>query len=195
MKQNFNMIISKEKLLAAYANGCNGERKMLENLFGVDVFKPNVTERIKTFEDACRELGENHPFVHAYNGYAKNISEENKNNVDVIAYLKLRIICAALNEGWEPLFDKDELRYYPWFTLYTNDEIGKMTKEERDKICRVVGRAYGNAYAYGGLVYAYASNASSFSYTSYGSRLAFKTKELAEYAGTQFIEIYRDFMV
>lgn len=26
-----------------------------------------VTERIKTFEDACNELGENHPMVSAYN--------------------------------------------------------------------------------------------------------------------------------
>ena len=38
---------------------------------------------------------------------------------------------------------------------------------------RVVGRAYHNAYAFGGLVYAYANHASTSSGTYYGSRLAF----------------------
>ena len=38
---------------------------------------------------------------------------------------------------------------------------------------RVVGRAFNNASAGGGLVYASADHASSYSYTSYGSRLAF----------------------
>lgn len=42
--------------------------------------------------------------------------------------------------------------------------------------CRVVGRAVSGAVAYGGLVYAYAHNVSSSSYTSYGSRLAFSGK-------------------
>ena len=66
----------------------------------VDDKPKDVTERIKTFEDACEELGNDHPFVRTYNEYARNISEENKNDVDIIAYLKLRIIVAALNEGY-----------------------------------------------------------------------------------------------
>lgn len=67
-------------------------------------------------------------------------------------------------------------------------------KVERPR-CRVVGRASNNANANGGLVYSCAVNVSSYSNTNYGSRLAFKTEELAEYAGKQFIEIYRDFMI
>ena len=39
--------------------------------------------------------------------------------------------------------------------------------------CRVVGRSDGTAYAYGGLVYAYASYVSTSSGTNFGSRLAF----------------------
>ena len=60
----------------------------------VDIKKP-VTERIKTFEDACKELG-NHPFVKEYaliNPFTNFYSK------DLIAYLKLRIITAALNEA------------------------------------------------------------------------------------------------
>jgi len=66
-----------------------------------------------------------------------------------------------------------------------SDEV----KEER----RVVGRACGHASAYGGLVYAHAYSVSSYSYTVSGSRLAFKSEELAEYAGKQFAEIYADY--
>lgn len=63
-----------------------------------------VTERIKTFEDACKELGEEHPFVVAYDAWIMN--EEFDDQLDIIAYLKLRIIAAALNEGWKPQFTK-----------------------------------------------------------------------------------------
>lgn len=38
---------------------------------------------------------------------------------------------------------------------------------------RCVGRAFYNAYASGGLVYAYANSAASVSYTGHGARLAF----------------------
>ena len=130
----------------------------------VDDTPKDVRDRIKTLQDACNELGDVHPFVRAYNGYAKNISEENKNDVDVLAFLKLRIITAALNEGWEPQFEEGESRWYPWFTN-----------------------------KYGGLVFACAIGAGSYSYSFYGVRLAFKSKELAEYAGKQFIDIYKYF--
>lgn len=104
----------------------------MHKVFGEDTFKPkDIMERVKTFEDACRELGEEHPFVRSYNGYTNNIHENNKNDTDILAYLKLRIICAALNEGWEPQFTEDEWRYYPWFWLYTQDEIDNMNEDEK----------------------------------------------------------------
>lgn len=152
-----------------------------------------VTERIKTFEDACRELGENHPFVRAYNGYAKNISEENKNDGDIIAYLKLRIIAAALNEGWEPTFDKDEHRHYPWFYVYTKKEYEELDENDK-KSCRVPLRLNSHASAYSGLVFTNAIYAGSNSCAHISVRLAFKTKELAEYCGKQFINEWADFL-
>ena len=57
----------------------------------------------------------------------------------------------------------------------------------------MVGRGGGLAGAYYGLVCSSAFNASSFSGTNYGSRLAFKSEKLAAYAGRQFAEIYADF--
>lgn len=86
----------------------------MHKVFGEDTFKPkDIMERVKTFEDACRELGEDHPFVSAYTAWIKH--EEFDDQEDILAYMKLRIICAALNEGWEPQFTEDEWRYYPWF--------------------------------------------------------------------------------
>lgn len=187
--------IQKENVLNAYKNGNQDQKALLENLFGKDMFQPqDIKERVKTFEDAYRELGENHPFVRAYNGYAKNISEENKNDGDIIAYLKLRIICAALNEGWKPTFDKDEWRYYPWFYIYTQKEYEKLDEDDK-KSCRVPLRSSSYAGAYGGLVYASAYYAGSYSLSHVGVRLVFKARELAEYCGKQFIDIWADLLI
>lgn len=184
--------IDKSKLMEAYKAANDEQKQFLVNLYGKDVFKPaDVRERIKTFEDACEALG-NHAFV---NQYRRIIEEQNppmdETAKDLIAYLKLRIICAALNEGWEPTFANEEYRWYPWFVVYTKEELDRMSEEKRR---RVVGRSNFYANASGGLVYASAYYASSGSISNLGSRLAFKSEELADYAGKQFIEIYADFV-
>lgn len=55
-----------------------------------------------------------------------------------------------------------------------------LRKSESEKVerprCRVVGRASNNANANGGLVYSYAYIVSSYSHTSYGSRLTLRRK-------------------
>lgn len=150
----------------------------------VDEKPQDVTERIKTFEDAIRELGENHPLVKEWTVLGQNLSP------DLEAYLRLRIITAALNEGWEPQFTKGERRWYFWYGLITKEQYDKLSAEDKS---RVVGRGGSNAGAYGGLVYAHADNAPSYSNSNIGSRLAFKSEKLAAYAGRQFAEIYADF--
>lgn len=149
-----------------------------------------VTERIKTFEDACRELGDAHPFVQHYRTYEAQMHGNLVDMDDIAAYLKARIIVAALNEGWTPKFEKGEWRYAPWYSLLTNEEIEELDEDEKQNVCRVVGRSSSYASAYGGLVDSYASYVSTSSYTGSGSRLAFKTSDLAKYAGKQFIEIF-----
>lgn len=155
-----------------------------------------VTERIKTFEDACNELGEDNLMVRVYQTLIARAGKTEQSlaewmGKDVVAFLKLRIITEALNEGWHPKFTEDEYRYYPWFYIYTKEEYDNFSEEEKR---RCVGRAYGSASASGGLVYWGASSASSGSYTYGGVRLAFSTRELAEYAGKQFIDIWADFV-
>ena len=154
-----------------------------------------VTERIKTFEDACNELGEDHPMVSVYDALVTRANGEQLlaewMGKDVVAFLKLRIITEALNEGWHPKFTEDEYRYYPWFYIYTKEEYDNFSEEKKR---RCVGRAGVNAVADGGLVYAGSYHASSSSGAFVGVRLAFSNRHLAEYAGKQFIDIWADFV-
>ena len=153
----------------------------------------DVTERIKTFEDALDELE-----VRAANGdnTAKMLYDDWHNvttdSDDLIAYLQLRIITAALNEGWEPQFTKGECRWYFWYELITKEQYDKLFAEDKS---RVVYRSYSSAYSGGSVssAFAIAISDSSFLNTHIGSRLAFKNEKLAAYAGRQFAEIYADF--
>lgn len=149
----------------------------------IDEPEKDVRKRIKTFEDACREIGID---AEAWNRDKISLGLE----PDVLAFLKLRIIVKALNEGWEPQFTEDECRYYPWFILYTREEYNKLDEEEKS---RVVYRSY-YASAFGGVSYAFANNDSSLTFASIGVRLAFKTSELAAYCGRQFLDIWADFV-
>ncbi len=145
-----------------------------------------VTKRILTFEDARHELGSEHPLVEEYETITCRCGGLSD---DLLAYMKLRIITASLNEGWEPQFTKDEWRYFPCFVLYTQEEIDDMDEDEKS---RVVYRSYNGASASGGVAFAYAHSVASGAYAYIGSRLAFKSRELAIYAGKQFVELYAD---
>lgn len=149
-----------------------------------------VTERIKTLDDACNALGDEHPLVTQYRLTAAAYKGDPMTE-DFIAYLKLRIIVAALNEGWEPKFTEDEYRYFPWFYFYTKEEYDKLDDEEKG---RCVLRSGNITHSYYGFVFCYAYYDASYSSTYYGSRLAFRTRELAAYAGRQFTEEWADFM-
>lgn len=151
----------------------------------VDDRPKDIKERIKTFEDALRELGT--PEEEICDDFFKEYEKLGK---DVVAYLKLRVIAEALNEGWKPKFEKGEYRYYPWFCMYTQKEDDKMNDEQKS---RCVLRSGGYTNAVYGFVHVYASYDASHSHTANGARLAFRTQELAKYAGRQFFEEWTDF--
>lgn len=179
-----NIQIQQENVLNAYKNASDEQKELLEHLFGREVFKPvDVKERIKTFADAAKAVGIEDP-----EEWEEQYSDLEP---DVLAYFKLRIITKALNDGWEPKFIPGENRWAPYFLLYTKEEIEKMNAETR---ARVVCRSYCSANAYGGVLCAVASYGPAFVYANIGSRLAFKSEELAEYAGKLFTEIYADFI-
>ena len=151
---------------------------------------PPVTERIKTFNNAYNELGDKHPLICQYrDAYFKYKGEPMTK--DLMAYLKLRIIVAALNEGWEPKFTEDERRYFPWFHLYTKEQYDKLN--DKIKECCVLRSGY-YAGSYYGFVYCSAFFDDLDSSLAIGYQLAFRTRELALYAGKQFIKEYLDYI-
>jgi hypothetical protein len=87
---------------------------------------------------------------------------------DEIAYKKLKVIVKALNEGWTPDWnDDDQYKWYPWFELQkTNSNPSGFRLD-----C---------------VNYHYAGSA-------VGSRLCFRSRELAEYAAKQFEDLYKQF--
>ena len=185
---NNQVTINKDNILNAYKQASEEQKELLENMFGKDMFHPkDIKGRVKTFNDAFRTLGDKHELVKDY----KNLIVCDCFPKDIFAYAKLRIIAEALNEGWEPTFDKDECRYYPWFYIYTKDEYDKLDDRYK-KYCNIVSDFIGNKNS---RVYSvYVSNVSSLSDTNIGSHLAFKTRELADYCGKQFIDIWAEFL-
>ena len=156
----------------AYKQATEEQKELLENMFGKDMFQPkNIMERVKTFEDACEVLGEENSYVQEYRGIA-NVNFDFTQ--DIIAYLKLRIIAAALNEGWKPTFSDGECRDYPWFEIYPKDGYEKLNEDDKKKR-RVVGRSSYDSYAYalGFVVFSSVNISTSYSYSYHGSQIIF----------------------
>lgn len=188
------MEIKKENLVNAYMAGNDSVKDLLRTMFpdmefesDIQAEKRPITERIKTFEDACQELGEEHPFVVVY----RTVEEIDECSGDIEAYLKLRIIVTALNEGWEPEFTEDKLRWYPWFVLWTSEEVAE--KDEEWKQARHLISTGDFHTGYAGFACACSSNAPSSTCAYFGSRLCLKNEALADYCGKQFIELWADF--
>lgn len=186
-----NIDFTPEQLVAFYRSTSTDGRKAVKEALGEQFSEAlPATERVKTYEDAVWELGNDHPLVEAAS--SAELRFTNSEDKDIIAYLKLRVIVAALNDGWKPQFVPGELRWYPWYELISKDEYDAMSEDEKQER-RCVGRSDDSASAYGGLVYSFAFYASSYSVAVDGSRLAFKSEALAEYAGKQFAELFANF--
>ena len=143
-------------------------------------------KRIKTFDDALNKLGNKHPFVKEYKAIKDFVTED-----DLMAYLKLRIITAALNGNWKPSLKRRQLHYYLWITIYTKEQYNELPEDKKER-----------CYFYSGLhVYAAISSVMwdtnrelTFATSEYGAQLVFKSRELAEYAAEQFIDLWLKFL-
>ena len=187
------MEIKIENARAALKTADEGAKKVLLALFpelkeseAQAAANRPITERVKTFADACRVLGEGHPFVFAYQNTDLRDPEFEEDNRDILAYMKLRIIATALNEGWEPQFKAEEWRWYPWFHLYTEEELSKMSDEWKADHLISTGD-------YAGFAHVNSFRTPSSTPTNVGSHLCFKNEALATYCGKQFIGIWADF--
>lgn len=187
------MEIKQENIIAAYNTADDNGKRIIAALFGEEAVqdattsdKRPVTDRIKTFEDACKELGEEHLFVKQYNS-----NEMADVDTDLDAYLKLRIICAALNEGWEPQFIENEYRWYPWFYQYTQEEIDNKDDDWKQECFLISTGGYETEYA--GFACAFSNYVPSLTSSHIGSCLCLKSEALSTYCGKHFIQLWADF--
>lgn len=199
--------IEKEKVQAAYKDACDGVKEMLIKMFGKEVCeaaKPTLDDykTIKSYEDACEVLG------------LTPILSENRNKAlcaqfpdhydfrqnmpkHIIALMKLEIISRALwGKSFEPEPDAEgnKIYWYPWFALYTKDEVDRMSDEERKSLC---GALFGGHASYGanaGFGCLNARSRSSYSFAYIGFRLCQETEEKAAYFGRQFIELWAEYL-
>lgn len=199
--------IEKEKLQAAYKNACGCVKDAFEKLFGEDVLetaKPTLDDykTIKSYEDACDVLG------------LSPILSENRNKAlcaqfpdhydfrqnmpkHIIALMKLEIISRALwGKSFEPEPDAEgnKIYWYPWFALYTKDEVDRMSDEERKSLCGALFGGYAGPGANAGFGCLYAHVRSSNSDADIGFRLCQETEEKAAYFGRQFIELWAEYL-
>lgn len=148
--------IDEKRARELYPTAAPEFKAMLEDSFSKEFFSQKITDRVKTYEDACKVKGVD-PVDHLPY-YADNAFESAIN-----ATAKLWLIAEVLNEGWQPdLSNRNQVKYYPYFEQKSGfglsyDVYGFW---DADTIC--------------------------------GVRLAFKSAELAEYAGKQFIDLYSE---
>ena len=149
----------------------------------------NITERIKTFDDALAALPAEHPMVRNWTAMR---GLEDKFSPNLAAYAKLCIIAAALNEDWELHWGSDQVYYYPWFYIYSRAEVETMMQDRKDKLVLLGGDAtYGSTCVLGCV---YSTRAWSYASATFGSRLAFRSSELARYCAEQFIDIWAQYL-
>ena len=98
--------IKKETAKRLYPDSQDWFKEVLEETFGKECFKKKSFDEIKTFEDACEELGIS---------TAQFIGTETS---DEVAYKKLKVIVKAINQGWIPDWNNtNQRKWWPWFNL------------------------------------------------------------------------------
>lgn len=177
-------------------------KDVLAALFCKPENKPNLNDykSIKSYEDACEALD----ISPIYSGDAVKAVCDNVNQhwdfrqempKHIIALMKLEVISRALwGRDWEPKPDAsgNTWFYYPWFALFTQNEIDNMDAAEFEKRALLSANAGDGTGA--GFGYLHTYNRSSDAGANSGFRLCQETEEKAEYFGRQFIRIWADYL-
>jgi len=129
-----------------------------EQVEKIKVASMKITDRLKTWEDACQIKGidpiNSLPYPEPENDFEEAIN----------GTAQMFIIVELLCEGWKPDWkNTNQYKHFPYFK-------------------------------YSGFGFSFSASGYWRELTTVGSRLVFPTAELAEYAGTQFIDIYNKFL-
>ena len=136
-------------------------RRYWKSFFGKDFFELEITGRIKTYEDACTELGINPLDETKLIGLGLSKHD--------IVYAKLTTVVEALNEGWVvEVYDRTSYGWVPSFCL----------SRTQTSLAFDVSNYYWVGWS-----------------ANSGSRLYLKSKELSDYCGQQFLDLWKEFLL
>lgn len=136
---------------------------------------------IKSYEDACEALG------------VPTIKPDMNLPKHVVALMKLETVSKALwGKNFDPMPDPkgEKCFWYPYFALYTQDEIEGLNEAQRGALLSAHAH-YDTAAGFG---YLFTTYRSSLAYATFGFRLCQETEEKAQYFGTQFIELWAEYL-
>lgn len=136
---------------------------------------------IKSYEDACEALG------------VPTIKPDMNLPKHVVALMKLETVSKALwGKNFDPMPDPkgEKCFWYPYFALYTQDEIEGLNEAQRGAL--LSANAYSGTSAGFGSLGTYGRSSNAYAYI--GFRLCQETEEKAQYFGTQFIELWAEYL-
>lgn len=201
-KTEISLDITEQKVMAAIEAAGDNEplKNAIKALFSVkEAVKPTIDDytTIKTYEDACEALGIS-PISTTEDDDDNDVVQTDTEHYvfpkHLVALYKLETISKALWGKWQPKPDAKggEYYYYPWFALWTDEEIKREADDFKKKGALLAAAAtYGSSAGFGSL---YADSRSSIAGAYIGFRLCQETEEKAMYFGRQFIDLWAEYL-
>lgn len=201
-KTEISLDITEQKVMAAIEAAGDNEplKNAIKALFSVkEAVKPTIDDytTIKTYEDACEALGIS-PISTTEDDDDNDVVQTDTEHYvfpkHLVALYKLETISKALWGKWQPKPDAKggEYYYYPWFALWTDEEIKREADDFKKKGALLAALANGGSTAgFGCLGATYRSSGAS---ARIGFRLCQETEEKAMYFGRQFIDLWAEYL-
>ena len=201
-KTEISLDITEQKVMAAIEAAGDNEplKNAIKALFSVkEAVKPTIDDytTIKTYEDACEALGISPISTTEHDDDNDVVQTDTEHYVfpkHLVALYKLETISKALWGKWQPKPDAKggEYYYYPWFALWTDEEIKREADDFKKKGALLAAHASNGSSA--GFGFLSANSRSSYANAHIGFRLCQETEEKAMYFGRQFIDLWAEYL-
>lgn len=132
--------IDENKAFDLYQTATPEFKQMLEDSFGKEFFKRKITDRVKSYEDACAILG-----IDPHTSMPDTSDCPKEDRKAYVAFHKLVVITRALNEGWRP--DWSNTNQPKWFNWWWTKVMRASPMRTRLTPPRLRVRASGLAFA------------------------------------------------